>query len=206
MVQGPAAADSLSAPCRCKQSCRGAQSGLPIFWSSCTSTRHACCQAGRLLSRCAETAQAQPCVSPPRHHIWQQMHALDWPLIRAHYAGNSPVVVGPAQALHQDPALQVRKIFKDHPELQRGYSMFMLAVTQRQGSGCAEASTRPPHHSLGLKRVSAMQNMMLLRDWPKRCGLCGILTSRHLVQHHMHTMTDCASSPRVGINKCCPGI
>eukprot|EP00891_Asterochloris_glomerata_P003872 jgi/Astpho2/3872/Aster-04383 len=68
----------------------------------------------------------------------------------------------------REVAQQVRKIFKDHPELQRGYSMFMSAVTQRQGSGCAEASTRPPHHSLGLKRVSAMQNMMLLRDWPKR--------------------------------------
>ena len=65
-----------AAPCRCKQSCRGTQIGLLLSWSSCTSTRHACCQAGRSLSRCAEKTQAPPCLSPQRHPDWQETHPL----------------------------------------------------------------------------------------------------------------------------------
>ena len=76
VVQGQAAADLWAAPCRCKQSCRGPQSGLPHSWSLCTSTRHACCQAGKPLSRCAETTQKPPCLSLLRHGVWQQM--LTW--------------------------------------------------------------------------------------------------------------------------------
>ena len=80
-----------------------------------------------------------------------------------------------------------------------------MTLPQRQASGCSEASTSPPHHSLGLERVSAMQNMMLLRDWPKRCGPCGILTSRCPVQHHHYAMLDHASLPRtqnIDLSKC----
>ena len=72
VVQGQAAADLLAAPCRCKQSCRGPQSCLPFSWSLCTSTRPACCQAGKSFSRCAEETQAPPCLRPQRRPDWQQ--------------------------------------------------------------------------------------------------------------------------------------